>query len=545
MVWLVIVACGGKDDATEPPPVEQVDVEVVAGGPVTCDGEGQGSGWYQPERRDGTIVDQEQALTGGGLLVEDLDDDGHLDLFVPVDRDTDGAVAFWGIGDGSFERDGVAFAAVEGANTAGVSAADVDADGDLDVVLAGWGRPQQLFLNQGGRTFVAAPDRFPDGPSYRSQSVTWGDADGDGDLDLFVGSYGPRTVIDVREPEPDCSDHLPDPAELWLNDGTGHFVDASDQLPAVVHDSYTFASGWYDTDGDGRLELFIANDDGLCVPSLRMRREDDGRFVADAEAGFHSGSHDMSLGVADLNDDGRPDFLLTSWNRITLLESTDTPRGTVWVDATAARGFTIASTPVGQPASPGEQVFGWGAEFGDLDNDGDLDAIAMFGYWDSYPGPADPLTQADALWVQTDGQFAERAPEFGLDADTVGRAVVLADLDGNGALDIIKRVLDQPNPMYLRRCTDAAWVTLRLRDPGSVNPFAVGARVTVVAGGQTHTRWVTSGGTGLYTGAPLQVHVGLGDVDRIDSITVRWPDGAESTLTDQAARQHLTLARRR
>lgn len=545
-VFVSFVACnrGGDDAAT---PVEIVPAEVQGSGVVACaDPSAREAGWFEPTRQDGTLVDEGAGQTGGALLVEDLDDDGHLDLLIPVDRSYDGIVAFWGTGQGSFDRDYDAFAVVDGTVAAATSAADVDADGDLDVLVAGWNHAPQLLLNQGGRVFELVDDRFPDSPLVRSQSASWADVDADGDLDLFVGAYGDIATIDVLQAEPDCSDHLPDRSVLWINDGTGTFEDASHLVPDAVHDGLTFMSTWIDVDDDAIPELFVANDDGLCVPSTMARRGSDGRYVASTAEGFHPGSHDMGIGVGDLNGDARPDFLMTSWNRITFLQSAETSSGLVWVDATAARGFALTTSPPGARARPGDQVFGWGTELGDLDNDGDLDAAAVFGYWDAYPGAGDPRTQRDAMFLQgADGRFEDRAAELGLDDDGVGRSLVLADLDGNGALDIVKRVLDRSNLLHFQRCSDAAWLAVKLRDPGSANPFAVGARITVEAGQQSHVRWVTSGSTGLYTGSPLQAHVGLGDVEQVDAVVVRWPDGTESRVEDVTPRQHLTVVRQR
>ncbi|MEN0064001.1 MAG: CRTAC1 family protein [Myxococcota bacterium] len=545
-LWL---ACAGPDSDEAPGPSEVVlaEASVERSGPVVCaEPTEREAGWFEAPRQDGTLVDEAQGQSGAALLIEDLDDDGWLDVLIPVDRAENGAVMFWGSPEPDFDRDGETFAIIDGSVAAGASAADVDADGDLDVLIVGWEAPQQLLLNQGGRRFTLANDRFDGAAARKSQSSSWADVDGDGDLDLFVGGYGEIAVIDVLQPTPDCSDHIPARSELWLNDGTGTFTDASDQLPAAVHEGYTFASGWFDLDDDTVPELMLAHDDGLCVPSVIMRRETDGTFTASTEEGFHPGSHDMGMAVGDLNGDLRPDFLLTSWNRVTYLQSSETPVGLRWVDATAARGLSVSTSPIGRPAAPGDQVFGWGTEFGDLDNDGDLDAVAVYGFWDAYPGAGDPRTQLDAAWIQgEDGQFEDRASELGLADEGVGRSVVLADLDRNGALDLVKRPLDRPNLMHLQRCTEAAWVTVQLRDPKGLNPFAVGSRVVVEAGGRQHVRWVTAGSTGLYTGSPLQVHVGLGDVDRIDSIVVRWPDGAESRFEDEVAQQHLTVVRQR
>ena len=480
-------------------------------------------------------------LHGGGLLVEDLDGDGWLDLFAPGEseqvlrwgRDTWPAVPF-DVGDDALEG-------LPLGHAVGATAVDYDDDGDLDVYVTRWERPNTLLRNDGRRRFSDATEQaFPGSTGTTSQSASWADVDGDGDLDLFVGTYGEETLINPNDDAPDCSDHEPDFAQLWRNEGDGTFADISGTLPPETR-GYTFMSGFYDVDHDGFPELFLAHDDGICGPGVVLDNQR-GTFVVDEDAGFARGSHDMGMGVGDLNGDRHPDFVLTSWNTVSLLLSTGQGADLHWIEGADAMGLAVAGTPGGQPARAGDQVFGWGAELGDVDNDGDLDAAMVFGFWSYFPRAADPLRQSDGLWLQGPDGFTDIAASVGLDEPGVSRGVVLADASNDGYLDVFKHTLDTGIPLHASRCGDASWVKIRLRGTRP-NRFAVGARITVIAGDQTHTRWVTSGSTGMYTGAPLEAHVGLGGADHIDRIEVDWPDGARSVHQDLAARQILTVSR--
>jgi hypothetical protein len=166
----------------------------------------------------------------------------------------------------------------------------------------------------------------------------------------------------------------------------------------------------------------------------------------------------------------------------------------------------------------------------------------LFGYWNFYTGAGDPLQQNDGLWINDGGQFRDEGPAMGVADPGVGRGALLVDLNGDGWLDLVKRSLNEPTPMYLSNCGDEAWVTVSLRAP-SPNTHAVGATVRVISGESVHTRWIQAGSASMYAGHPPMAHVGLGMVDTVDAIEVVWPDGAVSRVEGVAARQHLTLTR--
>jgi hypothetical protein len=455
-------------------------------------------------------------LWASGLLVGDLDNDGLHDIIAPTEPY---AQLFHG------ETGGVTqLPSLRGFDLsmgAGGTLADYDGDGDLDVLLTRFQRPDRLLRNDGDGRFSDVTETAGLGEAGPSTCSTWADVDGDGDLDVFVGRYGDL-----------LGDGAPAPSKLYENQGDGTFVDRSEHLPDEVQGAFTRMAGFHDLDGDSLPELLVVND--LGDPSALLWNRG-GRFVADdGSSGFGQAVRGAGLGVGELDGDGVPDLLVTEWGRMSLLQSGG---GDGWIDHASPRGLR---SDVGR----GQEV-PWGAELVDLDNDGDLDALVAYGHlevegYDWY----NPEEQPDAVFLQApDGTFVDTAEAWGMADRGVGRGFVAVDLDRDGFLDLVKRDLVGSSVMYLSRCDDRAWLRVRLDQPGRANGFAVGATVRVWVGERFHQRTVTAGGTGFGSGGPPELHFGLGMVDEVDSIEVIWPDGERSVVGATATRQGLQLTR--
>jgi hypothetical protein len=519
---------------TKEEPAPASTLELIEGGQQVC---------ADPSRRDALRYDRRQTprsqpvgepnLIGGAIAIEDYDLDGHLDIFMPGETQHEFR---WGTGQ-DYVADEAVLAGLDLAMSTGATNVDLDADSDPDVLVIRWERPPVLLRNNGDRTFTDITAQSGLGAyQTKAQSASWADIDGDDDLDLFIGSYGIRTEIDVNEPEPDCvTDREPDLPQLWRNEGDGTFSDISGLLPPQVGEGYIFMSGFYDLDDDGFPELFTAHDDGLCAPSLLLDNVGGESFVVDEGSAFHPASHDMGMAVGDLNGDELPDFALTSFEVLPVLESTRSglgDNGAIWIDSAAARGISLVQG----------QAYGWGTEFGDLDNDADLDLVATFGYWDYYDGSLDPREQPDGLWLQgSDGLFGQVAPEWRVADTGYSRTVVMADLNRDGWLDMAKRVLDAPTLMDLSRCGTESWLLVRLQDEGA-NRNGIGARIIARSEGEKQVRWMQSGSSGMYSGSPLEVHFGLGQAETVD-LEIVWPDGERTPLDGVPTRQGVTVRR--
>jgi len=425
-------------------------------------------------------------------------------------------------------------------NAFGASVADMDDDGDLDVVITRFMRPDRLLLNDGTGHFTdVAEARGLDVTNHTSSSSSWGDYDADGDLDLVVGGYG-----DILEDGTEPSDFPgADETILYQNDGQGYFTDMRNLIPTAadlkdpnnVQSGYTFLATFIDVHNDGYPDLYLINDIGGAFTPGKMVWNNGGTFtVDDGSAGLHVAASGMGLGIGDTNGDGVVDFAVPAWGRVLFLESA--ANANLWVNVANSKGV------IPRPNEPHIQVVGWGAELADMDNDTDLDIPVAFGFITTSQ-VGNPDQQGDALWLrQDDGTYFDAGMVWGVDDRTPARGLIASDLNNDGYLDLLKPAVNAHHLLKLSVCGDDAWMRVNLRQPAP-NVRAVGARVRLHFFGRMLERTVLGGGTGYATGRDPEVHFGLGDADTVDRIEVIWPDGEVSWHEDVSSKQILTITR--
>ncbi len=477
---------------------------------------------------DGTPPSQETPRPGVGLAVADFTGDGHLDIFLPNNRGPD--QLYVGDGDGGFtDQTSARWPASEVSETTSAAGLDVEGDGDVDIYLTVSEAPDRLFLNDGNGTFT--DNGVVAGLQLNSVNSTWADVDGDGDLDGYVSAHFGKQLME--EPVPWLPPFYPDSNIYLENQGDTTFRDATSELPSDTHDGYTTLSGFHDVDGDGWMDLYVVNDYGTYRSNILLKNNEGVLSDVSAETGANIPILGMGLATADLNGDGDLEIFISSWGELVLLESVGD--GT-WYQGQHPRGLVPT----------GDSVVAWGIELKDLDNDGDLDAMVAYGsnllsstgLEDRY----DPDLQPDQLFLQDDdGLFADAAPAWGIDDDGVGRGFVLADFDGNGWLDVVKRDLAGHAQLFLAACGTEAWLQVDLGGNGT-NTHAVGARVMVVDGDRRWFQDMTISGTSMGSSTPSETHFGLGDSDEV-AVVVTWPDGEISVTEGVQTRQRIRLER--
>ncbi|MDA1349623.1 MAG: CRTAC1 family protein, partial [Chloroflexi bacterium] len=488
---------------------------------------------------------------GGGAAAGDYNGDGLLDIYA---TNSAGSNALYrNNGNGTFTDVAVDAGVADSTgwgNAAGWG--DYDNDGDLDLFVANYGT-SKLFKNEADGTFIDVTDEAgvgdPDG-EHRSMGVAWGDYDRDGNSDLLV-------VRHVSEADPEVFNTRQfatavRPLALYHNDGDGAFTNVTRLLgdttryPSSVKGA-GFKPTFVDYDNDGDQDIYIVNDFGReNHPNVLWRN--DGADIGgewlftdvSKASGTDLATFGMGLAVGDHDNDGDFDFFITDCGDSDFIDN----RGDgTFVEVTQMTGTARGSITENSPI---DLSFGWGAAFVDVDNDGLLDLYYVAGQMDTDPG-LNRAYQPNALFHnQGGGTFVDISAASGANDPSGGRDVIPGDFDNDGLLDLFvvnMGTLDgKPGVamLYLNESKSTNhWLSIRLVGTTS-NRDALGARISVTAGGQTQIREMgVSQGHNSHSVTP--VYFGLGEATEAEIVKVIWPSGEVQTISEVPVDQLLTL----
>jgi hypothetical protein len=432
----------------------------------------------------------------------------------------------------------------------GAAIGDYDNDGLDDVFVTAVGGCR-LFHNQGNGKFldVTATAGVAGSTNDWSTCAAWLDYDNDGRLDLFVGNYvqWSREIdaevgykIDGRTRAYGQPNNFQGAfARLYHNQGNGRFSDVSAPAglqvknPATgVPAAKTLGVAPVDLDGDGRIDLVVAND---TVPNFVFLNQGDGSFK---EIGAVSGlAFDnfgntrgaMGIDIARYRSDDRLGIAIGNFaNEMTAL----------YVAQNVPTNFHDEAITEGVgPAS--RLLLKFGVFFFDYDLDGWLDLLSANGHLEEeihkiqasqqYRQPAQLFWNAEGAGQH--GFLVVPQEKCGPDLfqPIVGRGSAFADIDGDGDPDVVLTQVNGP-PLLLRNDQQTHHHWLRLKLVGTrCNRDAIGAWVTVKLGGRTLARQIMPTRSYL-SQSELPVTIGLGNADRADEITILWPDGTRQKL---------------
>jgi hypothetical protein len=397
----------------------------------------------------------------------------------------------------------------------GAAVADIDGDADLDLLITCVGAVRML-RNDGGLVFSDVTHAAGLGDvSGWCTGATFGDAEGDGDLDMYVCRY----LNDGGQPATNL---------LFRNDGQGRFEGGealAKELGVDCAGGQSLCALFDDFDLDGLPDLCVAGESGFVA--FRGTRAEDGRR-AFARGGPLLGVQATALAAADGDGDGRDDAFVGDRAAAAIRQLGNVESNGSWVFlAPAGPGATPGPQPI---ATPGATT--WSLDLADFDLDGRPDLFAAGGSASEDAADSARLGRQRSLvfWnAGGDRGFVDAGPSWGAGWNTprVLRGGAAADLDGDGDPDLVFGALDGPPAVLInegdRRGRPLA-VTLRAPAP---NTFGVGARVTVKCDGRTQSREMRSS-PGYLSAGPLVLLFGLGDAKGPATVSVRWPDGSTS-----------------
>jgi len=465
----------------------------------------------------------------GGVVMEDLDGDGLLDLIVSSSGPLDQIRYFHNDGDGYFTERTKEAGLLGETGGLNVICADYNNDGhpDLLILRGGWfaehGKyPMSLMRSNGNGTFDDVTEEAGLLSLYPTQTAAWADFDGDGWLDLFVGH--------------ETTGHEKYPSQLFHNnhDGTFTEVGAANKLSDL---GFVKGVAWGDFNNDGRPDLYISR---KSEPNLLFRNDgprdkknpkaDRWQFTDVTEqAGVAEPIHSFATWFFDYDNDGWPDLFVAGY----------------WIDtyndvgAFQMKKFLRAETPrlyhnnrngtftdVSRLAKLDRAILVMGANFGDLDNDGWLDI---------YLGTGDPSYEAllpNRMFRNNEGKdFQDITTSGGFGHLQKGHGIAFGDIDNDGDEDVFEVIGGAlPGDTYQSVLFENPghpanhWITLELQGV-QTNRDAFGARicVTVQSGKNKRRIYRTVGYGSSFGGNPLRQHIGIGPSAEIEDIEIQWP----------------------
>jgi len=507
---------------------------------------------HHTRRFAGPHGDVLRMFTSGGASVAagDYDGDGLDDLFVTDSGEGKKSHLFHNNGNLTF-TEVTDKAGVGGGNdplsiVADALWFDYDNDGREDLLVARFGKPI-LYHNEGNGKFkdVSATAGF--NKFGNTIAVIAFDYDNDGFLDVMFGNYfKPENLLDLKDPHvlPNDLDNAINGGgvTLWHNNGNGTFTDVTDKAGFGKHTGWTLDLGHGDFNNDGFQDVYLACDYGT---DRIFFNNGDGTFrdATEKSTGFDT-RKGMNAEVADYDNDGWLDIYVTNITDEYMKEC-----NMLWHNNHDGT-FTDVSKETGTCAT----LWGWAAKFGDFDNDGWQDLFVVNGLrsagkenyipvllndlitkpgvdftdvanWPNIGNMTWSGYQKKKMFRNLDGQaFKEISAEAGVDNDLDGRGIAIADFDNDGRLDIYQTNADQPSLFYHGVSEGIGnWVQFKLTGTKS-NRDAIGARITLTAGGLTQIREI-DGGNGYAGQSSKRAHFGIGKASKIDSVQIHWPSG--------------------
>ncbi|MEM9930104.1 MAG: CRTAC1 family protein, partial [Bacteroidota bacterium] len=485
-----------------------------------------------------------EGMFGGGACVLDFNKDGFEDVYITGGTVDDQLLRNNGDGTLTNVFEGSGMELTRRFVTQGVSGADVNRDGNIDLFVTTITARDSvrtipraknlLFLGQDDGTFRDATDEYGLTDFYSfSTGGSFGDFNADGWPDIFVGNYfleyegklnviSDATIVGANQTARDY---------LLLNDGGKRFNNVYDDY-GLDHRGFGFGGLFSDYDNDGDQDLIVNNDFGYkAVPSLVYENRYGRKQFRDRSEALELDLRINAMGsaVGDYNGDGWLDYYMTNirFNRFMVNQG----KGKPFKNMTKEMNMNFVS-------------ISWGANWADYDQDGDLDLFVSNG--DLNPNC---VPMANYYYENIGDNFREIGKENGAGDYGIGRGSVLFDLENDGDMDLLVVCQEPVLPNFpvtsvthvLRNdVANGSWLKVALRGTEAESQ-GIGSRVTIFSKGRRMVREIDGGGSSHISQNSTIAHFGLGAAITVDSVLVTWIGGKEQLLTDVPANQLLVI----
>ena len=509
------------------------------------------------------------ASMGAAVSVVDFNRDGWSDLYVTNSGEGSKNALFKNNGDGTF-TDVAADLGIADVNQPGTGVSmgavwgDYDNDGYEDLFLYKWGKPE-LFHNDGGQKFTRVSDKAGLPSWVNANTAVWFDYDRDGKLDLFLGGYYAEDVdlwhLKNTRMMPESFEYAKNGGRKYLfhNLGDGTFEEVSQKL-GIDTRRWALAATAADLRGTGHSDLFIANDYG--ISELYFNDGKQFHEVGKQTGVGFSPKSGMNAAVGDVLNQGRYSIYVSNISEEGILIQGNN----LWVPREGTSGEGVQYDNLARAMDV--EIGGWsfGAQFGDLNNDGTLDLYLVNGYvsldrnqnywydfskiaggnstiisdaaqWPAMDGRSLSGYQQKRVWINDGaGKFVNVAQAVGASDVFDGRSVAFVDLWNRGVLDVV--VANQRGPLlvYKNNVTpENKWISFELEGSAS-NRSAIGAEVRLFWDGRQQVQQV-SGGSGFCAQNQRRLHFGVGKNPQVEKAEIRWPSGKVETIEKPAVGQ--------